>query len=248
MPGQWYSLKRSSARGLDPDLVTTHHREVVARQHGDVFGALAQRRDEQHAIAYQAIVEIVPKGAARRERGEILVRGGDDRDVDRDRGAPADAAELLAFDRAQDLRLMIAAHRRHLVEEHGATVRTLQRAALVDGAGKGAARRAEELALEVILGNRGAVEYFVRSVGARRRAPQHLGSDLLADARLALDEHGAESGARDRRELRAEPRHGRRHAEQLRCGRRGRGHAAAADREWQRAARVRARRSACVRR
>ena len=47
----------------------------------------------------------------------------------------------------------------------------------------------------MILGDGRAVEDLVRPAGARRRAAERFGDDLLADAGLTLDEDGAEPAA-----------------------------------------------------
>src|SRR5438552_6042861 len=155
-------------------------------QHRDVLATLAQRRNHEHTVAHETIVEIMTKRAARGERREVLVRGGDHRDVDGDRGDAADATERLALDRAQNLRLVVASHCSDLVEEHDAAVPALERAALVDRAGKRAAHRPEELAFEMVLRDGRTVEHLVRAVRARRRASPRLRADILTDAALAL--------------------------------------------------------------
>ena len=141
-------------------------REILARQDGDVFRPLAERGNEQAPVANQSVVQIVAKRTGTGEGGEVLVRGGDHRNVHGDAATATDAPKALALDDPQDLRLMLSPHRGDLVEEDGAAVTTLEDARLVEGPRERPARRAEELALEVILRNGRAIEDLVGAAGA----------------------------------------------------------------------------------
>ena len=72
----------------------------------------------------------------------------------------------------------------------------------VVGAGEGAALVAEELVLEQVRRQRGAVDDDERPVAARARLVDRLGGEILAGAGLALQEHGgvAGGGALEQRE------------------------------------------------
>src|SRR5262249_61106361 len=85
----------------------------------------------------------------------------------------------------------------HLVEEHGAPGRLLEAAlAARDRARERALLVPEQLALEQRLRERGAVEPDEGRLGPRARAVDHLRDQLLAGARLAMDEH-ARAARRD---------------------------------------------------
>ena len=66
--------------------------------------ALAQRRDRERD-AVEAEVQILAEALAGDLGLEIAVGGRDEADVDRPRGAPADAHDLAALEHAQQLRL-----------------------------------------------------------------------------------------------------------------------------------------------
>ena len=111
---------------------------------------------------------------------EVAVGGGDDADVDADVLLAAEARELAVLQHLQELGLQREAHVADLVEEHRAVVGELELARLLlDGAGEGAALEAEQLRLEQLGRQRGAVHLDERLVapgddarGARaRRAP-----------------------------------------------------------------------------
>jgi hypothetical protein len=109
----------------------------------------------------------VPEDARRGERCEVLVGGGDHGHVDGDDAAAADATESLPFDDTEHLRLMLAAHGRDLVEEDRAPVCAFEGAGFVEGAGKGAACGAEQLAFEVVFRDCRTIEDLERACCAR---------------------------------------------------------------------------------
>src|SRR3989475_9133630 len=93
--------------------------------------------------------------------------------------------------RSQDLRLQREAHVRDFVEEQRAAPGLLEPTDLArDGAREGALLVPEQLALEQVLGNGGAVDRDERPRGLRAVMMDGAGHDLLARPRLALDEHG----------------------------------------------------------
>ena len=208
---------RTVAQGIVRGRVDTHplpYREVP-HQNGDVFRALAEGRNEQEAIVRQAVKEIVTKAIACREGGKILVGSRNDRDIHRDRRASPHASEGLALDGTQHFCLMVAAHRADLVEEHGAAMGAFQHSRLVYRSGKRTTGRAEELALQMVLGNRRAIEYLGWARGSIRSETQSLGNELFADTTLTLDQERSEAATPDGEDLVPEVHDGRRDAEEL---------------------------------
>ena len=106
------------------------------------------------------------------------------------RSAPI-GRDLLLLDRAQELRLEPERHLADLVEEEGTAARQLEVApARLGRPGERAPAVAEELGLEQLLGDRGAVDGDERLLPPRAREVERPGEELLADARLAVDQHG----------------------------------------------------------
>ncbi len=90
---------------------------------------------------------------------------------------------------AQDLGLRVLAHVADFVEEQAAAVGLLEAAdALLVGAGEGALLVAEQLGLEQVLLQRGAVHLDEVAAGARRVVVDGAGDQLLAGARFAADQ------------------------------------------------------------
>ena len=105
--------------------------------------------------------------------------------------ARSDALELARLEHAQELDLHGGVDLADLVEEERAAARELEAAlALGDRAREGALFVAEELALEQLPRERGAVDGDERPRGARREVVDRLGDELLARPARALDEDG----------------------------------------------------------
>ena len=121
---------------------------------------------------------------------EIAVRRGDHAHVDAFGAAAADLLDLALLQRAQDLGLGAQAHVADLVEEQRAAVglRELAGAGL-DRARVAALHRAEQLALDELFGDRGAVHLDERALGALAGVVQRARHQLLAGAALAADQH-----------------------------------------------------------
>ena len=113
-------------------------------------------------------------------------------------GAAADAAEFPALQHAEQLRLHGETHLADFVEKQGAPARLLE----TSGAAVGRARERpalvpEELALEEVLRDRGAVDLDEGLPATRAALVDGLGDQLFAGARFAENEHAAVA-ARDR--------------------------------------------------
>ncbi len=105
--------------------------------------------------------------------------------------APADPPDLPFLEGPQELDLGPRRHLPDLVEEKGAALGQLEHALLVgDGARERAAHVAEELALEEVLRQGGAVDGDEGMVPARPLEMDGPGGHLLARPALPRDEHG----------------------------------------------------------
>ncbi len=137
----------------------------------------------------EAVEQILAEGAARHALGHVAVGGGDDADVDLDRLGAADAVDLALLDGAQELGLEMERHLGDFVEQQGAAIGLLELAdATRHRTGEGALLVAEQLALEQVLRDRGAVDRDERLVGARGFAVDVARQHLLAGAALAGDQ------------------------------------------------------------
>ena len=102
---------------------------------------------------------------------EVLVRRGEHAHVDVHHVLAADARDLAALQGAEHLRLRHEVHVADLVEEERAAVRLLEEPALLLlRAGEGAALVAEQLALDELARDRGAVHLHERAVHSRGEA------------------------------------------------------------------------------
>ena len=170
LPGHECSTSIASASGDSVSFLPTSRRDAldeVMRQLRDVLLALAQRRnrDREHR---QAEIQVLAELPRRHRLPQHAVGGGDNADVDLDRSVAAEPLDALGLDGAQHLGLQRQRHLADLVEEDGAALRHLELADLaLRRAGEGAALVAEQLRLEQVLGNRGAVDGHERPVGAR---------------------------------------------------------------------------------
>ena len=191
-------------------------REVreVRREQRDVLAPLAQRRHVQREHG-QAVVEVGAEATALDLAGEVAVGGGDHPHVDVVRAVGADALDLAALQRAQQLGLQRQRQLADLVEEQRAPVGHLELARPVaQRAGEGARHVAEQLALGDRLRQRRAVDVDQRLFAPRRQGVHVLRDQLLADAGLAGDEH-RQVGGGDHLDLLEQPRHRGARAEDL---------------------------------
>src|SRR5262249_56471893 len=164
--------------------------EEVLGEGRNVLAAIAQW-GQHYLDDVEPIEEILAEAALREQRRQIAVGGRDDAHVDGGRLRRAEAADLAALERAQELDLERGGHLRDLVQEQRAAVGFLEEAELGDrGAGEGPAHVPEQLGLEQGLGHRAAVHRHEWARRARARMMNGLGDDLLAGARLALDAMG----------------------------------------------------------
>ena len=194
--------ERLERRGLErlraPPALPGDRLGEVRDEERDVLGPLRERRHDERDDG-EAEVEVLAERAGADHRGEVAVRGRDDPHVRRHRLRAADARDLPVLDRAEDLRLRPRRHVADLVEEERPAVGLLPLAlAVLEGARERPLHVAEELALDELLGDRGAVDLDERARGARRGAVQRPRDELLARPALAGDEDARVRGARPR--------------------------------------------------
>ncbi len=122
-------------------------RKCCARER-EIAGAIREAR-QRDLDAANAPVEIVAEGLGVDHRGERLVRGGDDANVDIDRLARADRQDLPAFQRAQELHLKRELEVTDLVEKQRPAARLDEETTRIRrGAREGASLVTEERRLE----------------------------------------------------------------------------------------------------
>jgi len=163
-------------------------RQESPREHRHVERPVAQRRNEDRG-GPEAPVHVLPEAPLGHLALEIRVGRREDAHVDRALHDRTHAARALGLQHAQQLGLHAQRALANLVEQHRAPVRGLEQPRLHRARVRERALLvSEQLALEEVLGDRGAVERHERPVLARRPRVQGLRDELLADARLARDE------------------------------------------------------------
>ena len=196
LPGQAWSRILATASALKPSVFCArgaYTARKVAGQGREVREPLAQGRHAERDHV-QAMVEVLAKPARPHEAGEVLVRGGQDADINADGVPAADAADLALLEGPEELGLDAAGGLADLVQEDGAAVGLLEPARLgLEGAGEGAALVAEELALGEGVGDGGAVDGDEGAGVAGAPGVDEAGDQLLARAGLAFDEDGGVS-------------------------------------------------------
>ena len=122
---------------------------------------------------------------------EVLVRRRDHAHVDVHRLRRSQPLDLALLQHAQHLGLRLQAHVADFVEEDGAAIRLLELAHLpLGGARERSLFVAEQLRLDEVFGNRGAVDLHEALAAPRAQAMNRPRDELLADAALALQQHG----------------------------------------------------------
>jgi hypothetical protein len=136
------------------------------------------------------VVQVLAEAAAREQRLEVPVGGGDDADVHLHLEGPSHARQLPVLQDAQDLRLHRRGHVPDLVEEERPPVGLLEAPLALDGSPRERTLLvAEELALHQIGGDGRAVHAHERPLGTGRQLVDGAGHELLARPVLAQDEN-----------------------------------------------------------
>jgi hypothetical protein len=171
-------------------------REEAKGEGGDVLASLAQRR-QVDLDDLQPVVEVLAETPFAHLALEVAVGRGDDAHVDGERLGAAHPLEGALLQDPQHLRLRLRGHVADLVEEDRAAVRGLE---APDPARLGAGERpllvAEQLALDELAADRGAVHRDERALAPGAALVERVCDELLPGAALAADEHG-EVGLRD---------------------------------------------------
>ena len=207
-------------------------------QLGDVFAALAQRRQRDHDDT-QAVEKIFAELLFLHRRFQVAMRGGDDAHVHRDRFLAAQALEASFLQHAQQFHLRARGQVADFIEEDRAAVGLLEAAdAARVRAGERAAFVAEEFALQQRLGDGGAVDGDERLLRAVAVLVDGARDQFLAGAGFAADEHGDRLGG-DAANLLVDRLHGAAVADDSVARRRGAAHfhrlghqPAAGERPW----------------
>ena len=169
-------LARLAAEGADERL----------HEGGEVLAPLAQRGHAQR-VAGHPVIEVPPEGAVLHPALEVGVGGRHHPDVHRGR-RPAHRLHLLLLEGAEELRLKGRRHLPDLVEEQRPALGQLEPPGALRDTRGDALADAEQLGLEEVDGDRGAVDGHERPRLTRGGEVQNAGHALLADARLAEDE------------------------------------------------------------
>ena len=162
----------------------------MLRQKGPVGAPLPQGGDGdgQHI---QAVIEIGAELALLGQPGHIAVGGGDDPCRHRPLPGGADLAHNAPFQHRQELGLQVQGQFTDLVHEQHPIFRRLdQTGARGVGAGEGAFFVAEQLGLDQVLGQAGAIHMHKGPLAAGAVGVQQPGHHILARSRLAKDQHG----------------------------------------------------------
>src|SRR5581483_3518754 len=175
--------------------------EEVQGELGHILQPLAQRRHPDREDV-EAVVEILAELAVLDQLDHVAVGGRDQAEVDLDRLLGADGVDLALLQGAQQLHLRVERQLPDLVEEQRAAVGLLELAdALVHRTGEGAPLVPEQDALDQVLGDGAAVDGDEGPRLALALALDGARDQLLAHARLALDQDrdvGARGSAAER--------------------------------------------------
>src|SRR5205814_2092406 len=161
-------------------------RQEVGREQRNVAAALSKgRNDERDDV--EPVEQVTAERSVRDRRLQVLVRRRDEAEVDGFRLAPAHRLDLALLQDAEQLALQRQRHIADLVEEERAAAGELE-ATLprLRRAGEGAFHMPEQLRLEQVLRDRGAVHGDERSQRASRQPMHRLRDELLPGPALTL--------------------------------------------------------------
>src|SRR3984885_4896531 len=133
--------------------------EEMLHEERDVDGPLAQRgQANRHDV--QPVVEVFAKCARRDQLLQVAVRRGDETNIDSNRLDATNALEFALLQCAEKLHLHLDGDLSDLVEKERAAIGELEPPRLArDRTGERTALVAEELALDELLGDGGAVDF-----------------------------------------------------------------------------------------
>src|SRR5688500_15445436 len=178
---------RDAADAL-PVLLRVAQQEVLGEQH-HVVRPLAQR-GRLDLDGADAEVEVFAQRPLIDHLRRVAVGRGEEAEVHGQLLLVAEAAQAALLQDAQQLGLQVRGHLRYLVEQQRpARGRLDQRALVAVGAGEGPAAVAEQLRLDQLRRDGGAVDADEGALDARARAVEGRRHQLLARPRLALYQH-----------------------------------------------------------
>ena len=156
--------------------------EKIVRDQRDVLFPLPKRRhDDVHHV--DPVEQVAAELPLLDHPFQVLVGGAQDAAVRLHLALAADAEELLLLQDVEQFRLQVQVHLADLVEEDGAALRHLEAAVLAAvGAGERPLLEAEQLALEQLPRQGGAVDLDERLVRPSGRLVKSLGDQFLAGA------------------------------------------------------------------
>ncbi len=174
-----------------PSVLAAELAQKFAHQQRNILLAFAQgRHKKRHHV--EPVKEVFAEVALGNLLFEILVGRGDQSHIDAQRLRAADRREQLLVERRQHLGLRLQAHVADLVEKQRAAVGALQHAGLLGRpSGARTVAIAEQLRLDVILGNCRAVHLNEDAVAAQAFGVNGARDQSLARARFAVDQHAA---------------------------------------------------------
>src|SRR5258706_14330631 len=146
-------LERVLVEPLRRQALLLRFAKEVPNEIGNVFGALAQRRQAQRQDV-QPVIKVLAKQPLLNKLSKIAIAGGDDANVGLDRHASADGRVLALLQDAQKSRLRLKRHVADLVEKERAALGLLEAPdAAVCGTCERAAFVAEQFAFDKLLRN-----------------------------------------------------------------------------------------------
>ena len=163
--------------------------EEVVHQQGDVLATFAQCR-QVHTDHIETMEQVLTETPFAHQLLEILMRGRDDTYIRLDRLMTTDAVELTIGEDPQQPGLQLGRHVADLVEKKCAAVGLFETPGPTRlRAGESPFLMPEQLGLQKIMRDGGHVQRDERTVGPRAVLVQGIGHQLLAGARLAIDQH-----------------------------------------------------------
>src|SRR6266542_3555159 len=161
--------------------------EEMLAQERNIFRALPQRRNAE-SDRVDAEVQVLAQLAVAQRGVQIDVRRAYETEIDADDAIAANRTVLALLQHAQQLRLEIWRHFANLIQQQRAPLRHLEEAFLVRlRPGEGPLLVPEQLGLDQVFRNRGAIDLDEGALGALAVVVDRVGDQLLASAVLPLN-------------------------------------------------------------
>lgn len=136
------------------------------------------------------VEQVFAQPAATHGLDRVVMGGGDDTHVERDRLVAADPHDRVRLERAQQLDLQLGRHLGDLVEKQRAAARGLEHADMLGNrAGETAFLVTEQMRFRNVVRNRAAIDGNERPAAAWAHVVQEPCDDVLARAAFADDQH-----------------------------------------------------------